>query len=217
MKSRIADAKAKRPRPVVAVRNIEHAQANIKAKYEFLDEFLKRWIKTTTLVSDRASDDSAALALLPQSARQFNGWTGENLPKSLVAEPFRTNGQLALKNSGLFKAVDTVTKALKDLSQEAVEPPPKLEKLAAAVRRAKIAEELRSIAESELISAKLAQSHAVAEVQELNIQLQALTRESSTKIKELEQELAKERATRAELVRQRSTVTSIHRRKSGEK
>lgn len=196
-------------KPSVAYKNQEAAKSNIQAKLDFLSCFVAELATTVSLVTD-SQQAREALEALPSSTRQFNAWTGSYLSRELrPTTPLRANAQQTLKRSGLLASVDAAIKVIKQLRHEASIPSKKEERFASAVRRAKLAEELRKIAEREIVALKRAHADALERLRDLESQMMSLTRESKSRIAALEADLWKERRERAAATRSRARITSL--------
>nr|WP_314707592.1 hypothetical protein [uncultured Comamonas sp.] len=203
-------------KPSVAFKNQSAAKSNIQAKLELLSRIVADLATTTSLVTG-SEKIRETLGTLPSSARQFNAWTGSQLPHELLpSTPLRVNAQQTLKGSGLLESVDAATRAVKELGLEAVAPSKKEERLAHTVRRAKLAEELRKIAEREIFSLKRAHANALDRIKDLESQLASLARESQSRIAALEADWSKERRARAAAKGSAGRVTSLREVKNGQ-
>lgn len=196
-------------KPSVAFKNQDAAKFNIQAKLELLSRIVADLAATTSLVKG-SQKTRETLETLPSSTRQFNAWTGLQLPHELLpSTPLRVNAQQTLKRSGLLESVDAATRAVKELMQESAAPSRKEERLAYTIRRAKLAEELRKIAEREIILLKRAHANALDRIKDLESQLASLMRESQSKIAALEADLSKDRRARVATKGRRGRVTSL--------
>lgn len=202
-------------KPSVAFKNQDAAKSNIQAKLELLSRVVADLAATTSLMTGYKKTRET-LEKLPSSTRQFNAWTGSQLPRELLpSTPLRVNAHQTLKGSGLLESVDAATRAVKELRVEAAAPSKKEERLAHTVRRAKLAEELRKIAEREIVSLKRAYANALDHIKDLESQLASLTRESQSRIAVLEADLSKERSARAAAKGSGGRVTSLREVKYG--
>lgn len=166
-------------KPQVAFRSQERAIANIEVKLLIIYRIAEVHSATISLEGLEKARATELLKQLPITVRQFNAWTGpEDFPyEQEIVRPKR-NAQETLHNCGLLDKVQHAVKLVKNLCAEFEKPTQKVQRLASAIRRAKAAEELRSISEKMLVKLKRENEALRQSVADLEIQLNSLKRES---------------------------------------
>lgn len=183
-------------KPLVAFANQQAAIANIDAKMQVLGKLIADASEVHPVdVGASAGDKRVRIAeVLPCSVRQFNAWSSDLTSKLGLHQKFYSNAQITLKQSGRYGKVEALIRAVKLLKAEKPLEERREEGLAALRRRVTLSNQLRLIAERELLDQKRVSSSLRSEVDSMRRRLDALGRETeiamsraSSRIKELEE------------------------------
>ena len=156
MIKRVGSAAAKRGAPAIAIKNQALAWHNIDQKFKVLQAWVAQRVDLRVACLPVHRTVAATLKSVPQSRRQFNGWTlsHQGSEPANTLELAKNSNQTLNKHTELRDDITSMLGLVAKLTEQTAEPTPRVERLAGLRATLRTSEQMRQIAERELLRSR---------------------------------------------------------------
>lgn len=197
----------RRQAPPIAAKNAEVARLNIVTKLDILGDYLA--YAAGGLQSATSTSSSLTLADVPRSTRQFNGWESATLRSEVqpLLPKFAKNSNATLKKHA--ELCDLVVQRTSTIGKNTDQSSDKEEARATLLRKLSLANQLRQIAEKELIRARRELADERSKVDGLEGEVVSTTAKAKEQFKDLKSQITTLRLENARLTTLAKQATKL--------